>query len=155
MNPFSDLQIIEKLSAYCAYQERCAQDVRLKMGKLKVEKERFDFFLQKLEQLGFLNEERYAKTFIKSKLKRKWGKMKIAAALSAKRIDKAVVKELLSGADKEDYSAQILALAERKAKTIKAKSKQDARTKLMRFLLQRGFEMKAVNEALKALSAQH
>ena len=87
-----DSAIYEKLTNFCAYQERCTADVLEKLYKLKVPKDDFDNYIPKLKGENFLNEERYVKAFISAHSKKKWGKTKIKSALSGKRIDSGLIK---------------------------------------------------------------
>lgn len=143
-----DKTLYDKLSNYCAYQERCASDVKDKLRKLKVEKEEYDAYIAKLKDENFLNEDRYTKYFVSAHTKKKWGKAKMKSALSGKRIDPSLIKKYLDDMDEENYDEQIKIVAEKKWETIKAKSARDKKTKMLRFLLSKGYEM---NKALVAI----
>ena len=144
-----DKIIYDKLSNFCAYQERCASDVKEKLRKLKVEKEDFGIYLEKLKEDDFLNEDRYAKYFVSGHVKKKWGKTKIKSALSGKRIDSSLIKKYLDDMDEENYDEQIKIVAEKKWNTIKAKTPRDKKTKMLRFLLSKGYEMGKALVAIK------
>ena len=51
-----DSAIYEKLTNFCAYQERCKADLFEKLYKLKVPKDDFDSYIVKLQEQNFLNE---------------------------------------------------------------------------------------------------
>lgn len=142
-----DKTTYDKLSNFCAYQERCASDVKEKMRKIKVEKDEYDGYIEKLKDDNFLNEERFVKYYISAHAKKKWGKTKMKSALGAKRIDSLLIKKYLDDMDEENYDEQIKTIAEKKWNTIKAKTPRDKKTKMLRFLLSKGYEMS------KALSA--
>lgn len=144
-------EIYEKLCSYCAYQERCAADVKLKLNKLKVEKDDYSDYIHKLQEENFLNEERYIKYFIAAYAKKKWGKTKMKNALLQKHLDWSLVKTYLDHIDGEDYASQLKLLAEKKLKQIKADTKTERKVKLMRYLLSKGYEMQKINEVLKEL----
>ena len=120
-----DKTTYDKLSNFCAYQERCVSDVKEKMRKLKVEKEEFDAYIEKLKHDNFLNEERFVKYFVNAHAKKKWGKTKIKASLSAKRIDASLIKLYLDDMDQGDYDEQIKSIAEKKWNMIKSKTPRD------------------------------
>lgn len=136
-----DKTIYEKLSNYCAYQERCSEDVRQKLLKLKVEKTDFEAYLEKLKDENFLSDERYVKYFVSAHEKKKWGKTKMKTALLAKRIEATLIKKYLDDIDEANYDEQLKNLAEKKWNTIKAASLREKQTKLIRFLLSKGYEM--------------
>jgi regulatory protein len=127
-------QIYDKLSNFCAYQERCESDVKEKMRKLKVEKEDYGKYINRLKEDNFLNDERFVKYFISGHTKKKWGKTKM---------------KYLDDMDNEDYEEQIKLQAEKKWNTIKAKTPRDKKTKLLRFLLSKGYEMGKALNAIK------
>jgi regulatory protein len=146
-----DKSIYDKLTNYCAYQERCAEDVRQKLQKLKEDKGNYADYITLLREDNFLNDERYVKAFIAGHEKKKWGKTKMKMALLGKRIDSTLIKQYLDEMDERDYDEQIKVIAERKWNTIKAKSPRDKKTKLLRFLLSKGYEMNKALHAMKQL----
>ena len=146
-----DSAIYEKLTRFCAYQERCTADVLEKLYKLKVPKDDFDNYLPKLRNENFLNEERYVKAFISAHSKKRWGKTKIKSALSGKRIAGDLIKKYLDLIEEGDYDEQIKVLLQKKWKTIKTGTPKDKKNKLIRFLLSKGFEMGKVMGAVKEM----
>ena len=146
-----DSAIYEKLTNFCAYQERCTADVLEKLYKLKVPKDDFDNYIPKLKGENFLNEERYVKAFISAHSKKKWGKTKIKSALSGKRIDSGLIKKYLDLIEQDDYDAQIKELLQKKWKSIRTGSPKEKKNKLIRFLLSKGFEMGKIMAAVKEM----
>lgn len=147
-----DKGLYEKLCNYCAYQERCVADVRQKMQKLKMEKDQFDLYIEKLKEENFLNEDRFVKYFVSAHSKKKWGKTKIKAALGAKRVNAEFVKKYLEDIDEGAYAAQIAVVAAKRWRTIKGDTVRERKIKLMRFLLSKGYEMAKVQEAMKFIN---
>ena len=149
-----DTLLYEKLCHFCAYSERCRDDVQRKCYALKIPKEEVEAYLVKLEEAGFLNEQRYIKSFIEVHLvKKKWGAKKIQAALGAKRIKSSDYAHLLTEIDQVGYYATALALAEKKTSTIRSKSPQDHRAKLTRYLMSKGYENALISRVLKQLAS--
>ena len=146
-----DSSIYEKLTRFCAYQERCTADILEKLYKLKVPKDEFDNYIPKLREENFLNEERYVKAFISAHSKKKWGKTKIRSALSGKRIDGELIKKYLDEIEEGDYDDQIKVLLQKKWKSMRTGSPKEKKNKLIRFLLSKGFEMGKVMTVLKEL----
>jgi regulatory protein len=144
-----DKTTYDKLSNFCAYQERCASDVKEKMRKLKMEKDEYDDYIERLKDDNFLNEERFVKYYVNAHVKKKWGKTKMKAALGAKRINSSLIKQYLDDMDEGDYDDQIKTIAEKKWNTIKAKTPRDKKTKMLRFLLSKGYEMSKAINAIK------
>jgi regulatory protein len=146
-----DKEIYEKLCSYCSYQERCGADVKGKLMKLKVPKEDFAVYIDRLTDENFLNEDRYAKYFVSAHAKKKWGKTKIKSALSRKGINSDIIKQYLDDMDTEDYDERIKMLAEKKWNSIRTGLARDKKTKVLRFLLSKGYEMSKALAAIKAL----
>jgi len=146
-----DKTIYDKLQNYCAYRERCKSEVVSKMMTLKVEKPDFEVYLEKLQEENFLNEDRFVKSYVSAYSKKKWGKVKIKSALSGKRIDSVLIKKYLDDLDEGNYEEQIKVAAEKKLRSIKAPSQREVKTKLLRFLLGKGYEMGKILLVLKEL----
>jgi regulatory protein len=75
----------QKIQDYCAYQERCHQDVSNKLKSWGLIPDAIDMLLGELMQHNFLNEERYARSFARGKFRiKKWGRIKIRLELKKK-----------------------------------------------------------------------
>jgi regulatory protein len=147
-----DSTLYEKLLRFCEYSERCKSDVVKKFVRLKQPKTEALPYLEKLEQIGVLNEKRYVKSFIHSHVTyKKWGTTKIKHALGAKGIKQEFYQEFLAAIDGEDYKETIKTLVERKLKSIKGETALERKTKLIRFLAGRGFEMGVIQKVLKEI----
>lgn len=144
-----DKDIYEKLSTYCAYQERCMADVKKKLSLLEVNKEDYLSYIIRLQEDNFLNEDRYTKSYVNAHIKKKWGKVKIKSALSRKGISSETIVKHLDDVAEDDYQERLLKLVTDKAPRIKAKDKRDGRIKLMRHLLGKGYAMADINNAIK------
>lgn len=149
-----DARVYEKLTAYCAYQERSVRDVTDKLSKLKVEKSEVASYIERLKHNNFLNEGRFAKAFIAGHLRKKWGKAKIKSALMQKGISASVIKEHLENVEEEGYEQQLLKAAQQKLKSIKGETIYEKRTKLLRFLLGKGYESTKASKVIKQLLAK-
>ena len=68
----------ERLEAYCAYQERCHREVVTKLRTMGMIPLAIDDIVVHLIQNGFLNEERFAKSFARGKFRiKKWGRVRM------------------------------------------------------------------------------
>jgi regulatory protein len=144
MNPpaFSREQIIFKLEAFCAYQERCTSEVRAKVERLGADESLTLEVIKYLQENRFLDEKRFVEAFVQGKLRiKKWGRQKIKAALFQKRIDTKLIQEgIYSFISDEEYQKVLEHLIERKNRELSTeKNPQIKKQKLMRFLLSRGF----------------
>jgi regulatory protein len=95
-------QALVKLQTFCAYQERCPQEVEQKLKNLNISGEAADKIVDRLIEDNFLNEERFAMSFARGKFRIKsWGKIRIRQELKLRRIPDRLVKQALNGLDTE------------------------------------------------------
>ena len=133
--------ILTKAMQICSRKELCASDVETKLESCGTAKVDAHKILNILLKENFINEERYAKAFVNDKFKyNKWGKIKIASHLKAKRIPSAIISLALDSIDNDQYIKTIEALLKSHKKSIKAKNDYELKAKLIRFGLSRGFE---------------
>ena len=140
---FSREQIIFKLEAFCAYQERCTQEVRMKLDRLGADESLYLEVIKHLKENNFLDDRRFVEAYVQGKLRiKKWGRQKIKAALFQKRIDAKLIQEgIYAFISDEEYQGVIESLIERKNRELSSeKNPQIKKQKLMRFLLSRGFQ---------------
>lgn len=144
----------KKLEHYCAYQERCHKEVRQKLRDMHMIPEAIDVVIGHLLEHNFLNEERFAKTFVSGKFKiKKWGKRRLTLELKQKDISKYNINLALSTIGNDEYIDTFNALAEKKVKNIKESNILKKKKKLADYLLYRGWEphlvFDKVNELVK------
>lgn len=140
-------ELLSQLERFCVYQERCEQDVRNKLTATPCSVAQRDAIIEHLREFDFLNEERYVDTFVRSKIREQWGKLKIRQALRVKNIDPKLIDERFADIDEEEYR-QMLEETIAKWRRINA-GDADNKNKLIRFLLNRGFQMDEVLAAVK------
>ncbi|MEY4659262.1 MAG: regulatory protein RecX [Crocinitomicaceae bacterium] len=140
---FSREQIIFKLEAFCAYQERCVSEVRTKLERLGADESLVREVTKYLQDNRFLDENRFVEAYVQGKLRiKKWGRQKIKAGLFQKRVDAKLIQEgIYAFISDEEYQQVIESLIERKNRELSTeKNPQIKKQKLMRFLLSRGFQ---------------
>ncbi|WP_406685466.1 RecX family transcriptional regulator [Seonamhaeicola sp. MEBiC1930] len=141
-----------KLEHYCAYQERCHQEVRKKLQGMHMIPEAIDVITVHLIEHNFLNEERFAKTYVRGKFRiKKWGRRRLTQELKNKDISKVNINKALSEIEETDYIEVFNDLAEKKANSIKETNKFKKQKKLIDYLLYRGWESHLVYEKARNL----
>lgn len=144
--------ILDKLYAFCAYQERCKQDIEKKLAKLQIDNHYHDLYIKHLEDEKFLNEERYVQFYVRGKLKgNKWGKKKIRFMLTQKNIPNSLIEQAFSSLDDANYQEIALALAEKKNRSIKEENEWKRKQKLYAYLAQKGFEHYVISQAIEEI----
>ena len=150
--PLTPDQVLDKMAKYCAYQERCVKDVRDKLRTFDIPQEVKDKILEYLLENRFVNDERFAKSFVRGKINQSgWGVNKIRFHLIQKGIDKELIDEVLGQTDEEFYRQRLVDVLKTKAKTVKADSDFEKKRKLAAYAMQKGFEAALVWEVFKEL----
>ncbi|MGV4529915.1 regulatory protein RecX [Ornithobacterium rhinotracheale] len=145
-------EIKEKMARYCAYQDRCHWEVEQKLKEFFLIPEAKDEVILTLMQHNFLNEERFAHSFVRGKFNQKqWGRLKITQELKKRNIGTRLINEALKQIDNQDYLKTLTDLMEKKADHITYKNEYDKRTKLTRYLMQKGYEYELIKEYLNEI----
>ena len=142
--------ILKKVLRYCAYQDRCTQEVRNKLATFEMPDSDEKRILQLLVDEGYLDDERYASTFVRSKIHlKKWGVNKIRMSLKMKGINDEIISNALSEIDPEIYREELIKIL--KAKKITEADPYKRKAKLAQYAIQKGYEPGLVWETIKSL----
>ena len=140
-----------KLEAYCAYQERCTQEIQKKLEAWGLPFEECNAILNSLKENRFFDDERFCESFVSGKVRvKRWGRVKIRYELKLKGIKEEFIRKALLEIDPLLYEENLSVLAQRKW----AESKGDEWTrkaKVQRFLATKGYENDLIIDALKSL----
>lgn len=140
-----------KMQSWCAYQERCQQEVRNKLYDLGLWEEAIEHIISQLIQDNFLNEERFAIQFAKGKFNiKKWGRIKIKQELKHKKISDYSLKKALQQIDDTEYLNTLRKIIEKKRKLIKESNPAKLNYKLINYALSKGYERDLVFDVLNA-----
>lgn len=143
---------IQKLEHYCSYQDRCHSEVKQKLYELKLDAEDQDEVLLHLIQSDHLNEERFARAFVRGRFRmKKWGRNKIRLKLKEKRVSEYCIKKGMEEINEEQYMLVLDDALQAKWKTLKDKNHFTKKQKLIRFGVQRGFELPLIYDWLGSL----
>ena len=157
MNAHSSLGIAEvkkKMEHFCAYQERCHDEVIRKMRSMAVVSEDLDEIMVHLIHHDFLNEERFACSFARGKHRIKfWGNIRIVNELKARNISRININTALKEITGGEYLTNFHFIAERHWETISEKNTLKKRKKFCDYLLRKGFESNLVYEKAKDLES--
>ncbi|MFX0556330.1 regulatory protein RecX [Maribacter sp. CXY002] len=145
-------EAIKKLEGYCAYQERCHQDVIRKLKEMRMIPDAIDQIVAHLIQENYLNEERFAQSFARGKFTiKQWGKNRIVTELKQRNITSYNIKTALKEINENDYLESLHSLAIKRVGQIKETNIQKRRKKLADYLLYRGWESHLVYEKIQEL----
>lgn len=139
-----------KAASFCTYQERSQQEVRNKLYDYGLHETEVDEVLSDLIVQGFVNEERFAKTYVGGKFRaKKWGRVKILQGLKQHKISEYCINKGMKEIDDVAYETTLIELLEKKSRSVIATNEFERNTKLARYAIGRGFESSIVWEVIK------
>jgi regulatory protein len=142
----------KKLYRYCAYQERCHQEVEAKLNEWGIYGDEADQVINHLIKEGFLNEERFAKAFAGGKFRLKgWGRLKIVRELEQRNLSRHCIRAGLAEIDDNIYIETLRKVLLKKMREESPGNVYSLRDKVARFAIQRGFEPALVWEQLREI----
>lgn len=139
----------KKLEAYCAYQERCHKEVRNKLKEMKMIPEAVNKIMVHLIEQNYLNEERFAKAFVRGKFRiKKWGKNRLLKELKLREISKYSIESALKEIDLDEYYITLDELIQKRISQVKGPNIYKKKKKVIDYMLYRGWESNLVYEKL-------
>jgi regulatory protein len=153
MKRLSFEEALVKAQRYCAYQDRCHQEVRFKLVEWGVYGEDLEQVLAELIQERFLDEERFARSFTRGKFRiKQWGRLRILRELKKRDISDYCIRAGLSEVEEEAYAQTLRDILSKKNALLPAELPVfERRQKLFRHALSRGFEPERIQAALQEL----
>ncbi len=135
------------MKRFCAYQERCIADVRQRLYKDGFKGDEAEWALAELISEGYLNEERFARSFARGKFRmNKWGRIKIEIELRRRDVSAGNIRRGLSEISDSAYESCLRELIRKLGGTQVCDTEK---LKITRTLLQRGFERELIGRLLK------
>ena len=142
----------ERIKNYCALQDRCQWDVRQKLSEWGLLEKTKNIIMIELIDDSFIDEERYARSFCRGKFRiKKWGRRKIEFELKKKNISFVCIKKGMEEIEMDEYLKELENQAEKKNNLIKDKNHFQRKSKLAKYLINRGFENNLVWEKIKEI----
>ncbi|PSK90137.1 regulatory protein RecX [Taibaiella chishuiensis] len=142
---------LQAIKHFCAYQERCHSEVRSKLLELSFRGEALEEAISTLISEGFLNEERFARSYTGGKFRiLKWGRRKIVQQLKLKQVSEYCIRKGLTEIDEADYYETLAGLAAQKLHELRQERSERIRNqKTIRYLVQKGYETGLILEVLQ------
>ncbi len=140
----------EKIRAFCAYRERSQYEVKNKLYDYGLYTDAVNEEISNLIQENFLNEERFARAFVRGKFSiKKWGRIKIKQALYPHQLSDYILKKAFSEIDEDDYLNTLEQIIEKKGREVKLKNEFQRNGKIAQYAISRGFEPELVWDLIK------
>lgn len=130
---------------YIAFKDRTEKEVYNKLKEKGYCSQEIDDAIQKLLEYGYINDERYALSYIKSNIGQK-GARRIVMELVQKGIDKDVVGEAVASLEIDECSA-IEAIIEKRYRNCDFSNESETR-KVYSYFARRGFKFENINRVV-------
>lgn len=138
-----------KLHAFCASRERCHSEVRTKLINLHVYGDDLEEIISHLIAEGFLNEERFARSYVRGKFRiNKWGRTKIIYGLRSKHVADYCIQKGLTEIEDEEYCKVLDDLLKRH---LKGETSAMASQKAVASLQRKGYEQGLILDRLRRM----
>ena len=140
----------QKIRAYCVYRERSHKEVADKLHEYGLIEEVAGELISELIQENYLNEERFARSFVRGKFQqKKWGRQKIRQALYHHNLSDYILKQAFAEISEEDYQATLEGLFNKKEASLKDRNIYVRRRKLADYLIRKGYESELVWDLIR------
>jgi regulatory protein len=144
-----------KAEHFCAYQERCHQEVEAKLKEWLIFGDWAAEVILHLIEHKFLNEERFAKAYAGGKFRTQhWGRLKIKNELKKRAISPFCIQLGMKEIEEDDYQKVLETSILKKRKETKAKTEWERNNKVATYLIGRGFEPELVWSTIKSSSQE-
>ena len=138
---------LKKILHYCDYQDRCKKEIYAKLDSFELSESDKNFIVEFLQDEGYINDERYCRSYVKSKLSlKKWGVNKIKISLISKGVDRDIIDTVVSEIDQDSYKEELIKLLENKK--INESDPYKRKAKLVRYAVGKGYSYSLVMEVL-------
>ncbi len=146
---YTDKEILMKISAFCAYQERTQQEVRDKLYGYGLQKDSVEALIVRLIGENFINEERFARTYAGGKFRIKsWGRKKIQEGLKQKNISEYCIRQAMKEIPEKEYLARLRELIEKRSAKEQESNEYKRKYKIAQYVISKGYEADLVWEML-------
>ena len=143
-------EAFDKAARYCCTEERCRSQVMEKFRQWDVPQEMTAGLLTGLENCDFLNEDRYAEVFVRSKVRQNnWGRYKIIHALKTANVNPDSIKHGISLLDEQTYLDALQNVIRKAQKLIHENNSALKQKKIIQHAVSKGFETDLILHELR------
>lgn len=135
-------QALTRVTSLCSASEYCIHDINEKLYRWGISNTDSERIIDYLLDEKYIDETRYAQAYTNDKLRfSHWGRIKIKSMLRMKHISDRDINNAFDNISEEEYESILRDIIKGKAKSEGDAEDYASRAKIIRFALQRGFEM--------------
>ena len=135
-------QALTRVTSLCSASEYCIHDINEKLYRWGISNSDSERIIDYLLDEKYIDEARYAQAYTNDKLRfSHWGRIKIKSMLRMKHISDRDINNAFDNITEEEYESILRDIIKGKAKSEGDAEDYASRAKIIRFALQRGFEM--------------
>lgn len=140
---------LNKIINYCNYRDRSTKEIKIKLLDLNYSIEIIDSAISQAIELKIVDNFRFSKSFSRGKnQKNRWGKIKIAYELKNKGLNNKEITFGIESIEEKTYYKVLMKSIE----VYKRKSKNFEKNKLIKHLINKGYEASLVITTIKKLN---
>ncbi len=145
---------LAKLRHFCAYQERCHDEVRTKLIELGIYGNDRENIIAVLIEDNFLSEQRFAEAYVGGKFRiKRWGKIRILQGLKLRHISEYCIRKAMEIIDNVTYLNTLQEVLEEKQRELAISRKEisifERNQRMAQYALRKGFESGLVWDAIR------
>ena len=138
------------MQRFCAYQDRCHEEVRRKLINLGVYGDRLEEIMSELITDNFLNEERFARSFARGKFRiKQWGRLRIRRELQGRNISDYCIRKAMEEVSEHEYIEVAKQLVIKKLEGENGQDPFQRRAKVAAAVIRKGYESELVWNLIK------
>ena len=132
---------------------RSEKEIREKLFTKEFDTETIDRVVYYFKTIKLINDEQFAKLWVRSRLLKPMGFYRIKLELKEKGVSDDIISAAIENAKTDDYNEAdvVRNLARRRAKIYKDNDQQKIKQRVYNYLLRRGFKSDLALKAIKAL----
>ncbi len=139
-------KVLEYSLRFCGYRERSKKEIFIKLISKNYEKGLIQKVINRLEDLGAIDNLRFAKAFARGKNRsNRWGKIKIRQHLFHKGLNEIEINEGIDSIDESDYYK----ILKKNIEIYSNKHNNPDKHKLISHLLSKGFSSEEIAKSIK------
>lgn len=148
-------QALQALMRLCSRAEKSSGDAMRLMRTWDVPETERQGVLDRLIELRFIDDARYAEAYAREKSRLSgWGAKKISFQLRQKGISNAIISHTLSTLDNDEQKVRLEDKLQKKLRTTKAANNYELRGKLLRYAMSLGYEYDSAKDIIDKIIAE-